>query len=533
MSEISSDNTIALTIDAQAVEVPPGATLLEAARQAGIEIPTMCFLPGRPASTSCMVCVVKVQGHSPLLPACGTKAEPGMVVESETPEVHAARRAALELLLSEHVGDCLGPCHLACPAQMNIPLMLRQIAAGQLNEAIATVKQDIALPAVLGRICPAPCEKACRRRTKDNAVAICLLKRYVADVDLATQQPYQPVSEGTNGKRVAIVGAGPAGLSAAYYLARRGHACTLFDDHDQPGGMVRYSVDEEQLPREVLDAEIATITNLAVQFKPQCTLGHDISLATLRSEFDAVLIAIGQVEPADAGGLGLTASDRGVQAQRRTFQTELPDVFAAGSAVRPTRLAVRACADGRQAATAIDQYLTHKPLTGETPPFNSRMGKLQQGEIDVFTALANAAARVENGQVADDGLRHEQARTEAERCLHCDCRKADRCQLREQAQAYQATVNRYGSERPLFTQLTQHADLIFEPGKCIKCGICLTLAREAAEPLGLSFIGRGFDVRVAPPFDESLADALTQAAKTCVERCPTGALAWKNQTISG
>ena len=173
-----------ITIDGREVQVPAGATILDAAEKLGISIPTMCHLRGHEAATSCMVCVVKVAGVNGLVPACGALVRDEMQVQSDCPEVLEARKAAIELLLSDHVGDCVGPCQMGCPAHMNIPQMIRQIAAGQLKDAIATVKRDIALPAVLGRICPAPCEKACRRRQHDEAVSICLLKRYVADVDL-------------------------------------------------------------------------------------------------------------------------------------------------------------------------------------------------------------------------------------------------------------------------------------------------------------------------------------------------------------
>ena len=152
-----------LKIDHREVEVPPGATVLDAARALGIDIPTLCFRDGCEAATSCLVCLVKIAEHRRLVPACATAAAEGMEVESETAEVRQFRRSALELLLSDHLGDCLAPCWFTCPAHMDIPQMLRQVAAGQLHEAIATVKRDIALPAVLGRICPAPCEKSCRR----------------------------------------------------------------------------------------------------------------------------------------------------------------------------------------------------------------------------------------------------------------------------------------------------------------------------------------------------------------------------------
>jgi len=184
-----------LIIDNREIVVDDGATILEAAGKLGIEIPTMCFLKEYTASTSCMICIVKIAGIKSFVPACGTIATDGMKVETSSQEIHQARKVALELLLSDHLGDCVGPCEIICPAGMDIPLMIRQIKAGRLKDAIATVKRDIPLPAVLGRICPAPCENGCRRTKFDQAVSICLLKRYAADVDLFSDQPYLPVCE--------------------------------------------------------------------------------------------------------------------------------------------------------------------------------------------------------------------------------------------------------------------------------------------------------------------------------------------------
>ena len=240
---------IPLTVDNQKVQVQEGTTLLEVAQQLGIHVPTLCFAKGYKPSTSCMVCVVRVEGLKSLVPACGTRAAEGMVVTTCDDKIQQARKTAIELLLSDHVGDCVGPCERGCPADMNIPKMIRQIAAGKFEEAIQTVKKDIPLPAVLGRICSAPCEKVCRRAQADSAVSICLLKRFVADWDLASEHPYQPVCRTDTGKKVAIVGAGPCGLSAAYYLRLAGIACTVLDDHQHPGGTLRYgNLDRQQLP---------------------------------------------------------------------------------------------------------------------------------------------------------------------------------------------------------------------------------------------------------------------------------------------
>ncbi len=513
-----------LFIDNHHVDVDEGATILDAAEKLGIEIPTMCFMKGYEPSTSCMICVVKVNDRPGLAPACGTPAEEGMRVDTQCEQVQQARKAALELLLSDHVGDCLGPCHVICPAQMNIPLMIRQIAAGTLREAIMTVKKDIALPAVLGRICPAPCERGCRRAAIDEAVSICLLKRYVADVDLQSASPYVPDCKPSQGKKAAIVGAGPAGLAAAYYLQQAGVACIVFDDREKPGGMLQYGVPQEELPRDVLDKEIAVIERLGVTFKANTRIGTKVSLEQLTREFDAVFVAGG----ADAEPLGLTTDRNGIEVDRNTYQTNLPNVFAGGDAVRKRKLAVRAVADGREAAVSIVQYLSGQEVSGPAKPFNTRIGKIKDDEKEAFAACARQDQRV-TASKSGDGLTDEQARREAARCLHCDCRKADHCKLRQYSQIYEARPGRFKGERRLFVQNIQHPQVIYEPGKCIDCGLCIQTAAKAGEELGLAFIGRGFNVRVEVPFDRSMKESLKRSAAECVTNCPTGALAFSTE----
>ena len=124
---------ITLTIDNKEVQAPEGSNILEAAERAGVHIPTLCYAKTLKPSSSCMVCVVRIEGLKSLVPACGSKAADKMVVTTNSDEIRAARTAAIELLLSDHVGDCLGPCAVGCPAKMNIPLMIRQIAAGDFS----------------------------------------------------------------------------------------------------------------------------------------------------------------------------------------------------------------------------------------------------------------------------------------------------------------------------------------------------------------------------------------------------------------
>ncbi len=513
-----------LTIDDRQVEVPDGSTVLDACRKLGIEIPTLCYLDGLEPFASCFLCVVQVEGQANLVPSCATPAAEGMVVRTDSDDVRTARQTCLELLFSDHLGDCMGPCHSICPATMNIPLMIRQIAANDLPAAIRTVKADIALPAVLGRICPAPCEKGCRRKDKDRPVSIMLLKRYVADADLAGGEPYLPDGAPETGKRVAIVGAGPAGLAAAWYLRQRGIGAVLFDDHPEPGGMLRYAVEEDALPRDVLDAEIDLVRRLGAEFRMDTRVGRDVGLDELRRDFDAVLMAVGQlgdkVDP-----LGLATAREKLDADPRKLTTPTEGVFAAGDVIRRNKLTVRAVNDGKMVAASIAQHLAGEEVRGYRHEFTCHIGKLMEGEVQRFMPEATDRSRLEP-DAPGAGFTREQAEAESSRCLHCDCRKPVACKLRAYADEYGISSTRYKGERRVFEQHRGRPQVIYEPGKCIDCGICVRIAERDRERLGLTFIGRGFQVRVGVPFNEALSDALTEAAGEVVRSCPTGALSF-------
>ncbi|MCF6333812.1 MAG: FAD-dependent oxidoreductase, partial [Draconibacterium sp.] len=223
---------ITLKINNKQIEVEEGTSVMKAAQQMGVEIPNMCTHNELEHFTSCMVCMVKDQSNGKLFPSCSVEATNGLEVVTDDDEIKESRQTALELLLRENVGDCEAPCQIGCPAHMDIPKMNRLIAAGKFDEALKVVKKDIALPAVLGRICSAPCENACHRKTVDEPISICLLKRIVGDdgntVDLNSPNP--------TGKKVVVIGAGPAGLAAAYYLQIKGVQVTLIDKNKKAGG---------------------------------------------------------------------------------------------------------------------------------------------------------------------------------------------------------------------------------------------------------------------------------------------------------
>ncbi len=516
-----------LTIDNRVLDVPDGTTLLAAARGLGIAVPALCYRDGLEHVTSCMLCVVEDVRTGQLHPACSTPAQEGMVIATASASIIEARRTALELLLGDHLGDCEGPCRRACPADMNIPEMLHCIAAGEMREAIHVVKRHIALPAALGRICPAPCEKACRRGAQDAPVSICLLKRHVADVDLFSASPYAPELPAPSGFRVAVVGAGPAGLAAAYALMREGHACTVFEKRNLPGGGLRTPELLAKLPPEILDAEIGQISRLGWDLQTGVEIGKDLSLQELKQRFDAVILAWGDVGPELAEKFGLNRGPHGIAADWRTHRTDDPAVFACGNAVVPGHLAVRAVAQGQTAAAAVGQMLRGEPVAGVRRIYNHRLvGTLAPEELATFMAGADPGPRTAPADRATGAYAAGEAQTEAARCLHCDCRKPDACLLRRYADEYGANPRGWRPAERRQVEIVRHGNTLYEPGKCIACGICVRIAAAAKEPLGLTFIGRGFTVRVGVPFHESLEKGLSKVAAECVEACPTGALAY-------
>ena len=520
---------IEVTIDGRRVSVAEGATLLEAAREAGAEIPTLCHRDGLPHTASCMLCLVK-DNTGRLVPACSTPARDGMTIDTAAADVRDARRSCLELLLSEHLGECRARCQAACPAGMDIPAMTRAIAAGDARAAVAIVKAHIALPAVLGRICAAPCEKACRRGRLDAPVSICLLKRWVADVDLAQPDPFRPAAGPPTGKCVAVIGAGPAGLAAAYYLVRAGHRCRIFDRQTAAGGALRTHVSRDRLPLDVLDAEAGQIARLGGEFVFDTDLHGPEQLAALKAGHDAVVVAAGTgaIDLADA--LGVERDEQGLRVDPRSLQTTCPGIYAGGSARRPMQMAVRAVADGRRLAVAADAWLRTGAAATAAARFDSVMPPMDARDMAVLGEDADAAERVQPAADAAGGYTEEEAGREARRCLGCDCRKAVSCRLRTWAAAYGANQRRYAAAgHRAFERDGSHDALIYEPGKCIRCGICVRIAALRDETYGVTFLGRGYDMRVGTPFRERLDAALQTCAAECVEACPTGALAMRGE----
>jgi len=283
------------------------------------------------------------------------------------------------------------------------------------------------------------------------------------------------------------------------------------------------------LAEDILDGEIGVILKLGAIFQGNTRIGVDVSLADLRKDFDAVFLAPGDIKPDGGEYADLEFGPKGIDVDGPTYQTSIAGVFAGGDAVRRRKLAVRSVADGKEAAVSIAQFLSGRQVTGPGKPFNTHMGKLLDGEIEKFATSASQSSRLAPSSDCA-GFTNRQGRDEAGRCLHCDCRKPDACKLRQYAGDYGAKPSRYKAQRKMFEQKSGHRDIIYEPAKCIHCGLCIEIASEAKEELGLTFIGRGFDVQVAVPFGRSIADGLKKTADKCVNACPTGSLAFKDKT---
>lgn len=281
-----------LTINGKEITAPAGSTILEAARSNGIYIPTLCYDEAVEIYGACGLCVVEAQGVPKLLRSCSSKVSEGMVINTESERVVKSRKIAMELLMSAHDGDCVAPCQLACPANTDCQGYVGLIANGKFDDALKLIKEKIALPASIGRVCPHPCEKACRRGKVEEPINIAQLKAFAADLDLKGDAYLPEIAEET-GKKVAIVGGGPAGLTAAFYLRRMGHQVTVFDMMEKMGGMLRYGIPQYRLPKEVLDSEISVIEKTGVKLVNNVKFGKDITLDMLKSVNDAVILAPG------------------------------------------------------------------------------------------------------------------------------------------------------------------------------------------------------------------------------------------------
>jgi formate dehydrogenase major subunit len=676
------------------VQAFKGETILDMTKRLGVFIPTLCNDDRLEPFSSCYLCVVEVVGMKGLQPACSTKVNEGMKIYSDNEKVRKSRKAALELLLSNHYADCTAPCRQTCPAGVDVQGYVSLINKGLYKEAVALIKEVNPLPAICGRVCVRPCEASCRRNfIEDTGVGIDYLKRYASDMDSASGDPWKPEVQPKTGKRTAIIGAGPAGLTAAYYLAVQGHQAEIFEASPNPGGMLRYGIPPYRLPNEIIDSEVKNITDLGVKIHYNKRLGSGISYKEIKEKFDSCILTIGaqigtpigcendKAENVLSGidflrnmemtgqhydftskkvgviGGGNTAMDccrtamrcgaekvyiiyrrtekempanpieihesklEGIEylfltapakvntdesgklkslscyrmelgepdasgrrrpvkiegsefeivldiilaaigqktnveflddlnnnlaekleltkwgeilTDKKTLQTSVKNIFAAGDAVTGPATLIEAIAQGRKAAKTCSQFMSGLPLSGEPFEFISRKDNFEKQKKEDYKDFFAEQGREEMPTLEADkrknfyevelGYSENQAFNESLRCLECGCTEYYTCDLKKYATEYGAVQTKYGGDFKKFRIDFSHPYIEIDNSKCILCSRCVRICSEVVNANALGLVNRGFDTFVSPSGQVSLSETECESCGMCISTCPTGAI---------
>lgn len=400
------DNSFNILLNGEIVKGIPGETILELAKRNGIEIPTLCNDERLEPFTACYLCVVEVEGMRGHQPACSTRLAEGMKIITDNEGIRKSRKMALELILSNHYADCIGPCKQTCPAGVDVQGYISLIDKGQYHEAIALIKETNPLPAICGRVCVRPCEAECRRNMlgEGAAVGIDYLKRFAADYDLANPGKFVPVVKPSTGKKVAVIGAGPGGLSAGYFLQTEGHQVDIFEAAPRPGGWLRYGIPEYRLPNDILDQEVKNITDLGVNIFYNKKLGENISYHEIKTHYDATILTIGSQKGTGVGCEGDDAQNvfsgidflknMEITGQRYDFRGKTIAVVGGGNtAMDCCRTSIRCHAD--------KVYVIYRRTEKEMPanPIEIHESKLEGVEY-LFLTLPKKINKNELGEVS-------------------------------------------------------------------------------------------------------------------------------------
>ncbi len=290
------------TADQKTYQAPAGMTILDALLKEGVEIPHLCHdVRLNDPNKTCGLCVVKLENEDRVVRSCATVVEEGMVITTNSEELQDYRKVRMEQLLEDHNADCVAPCQSTCPAGIDIQSYLSHASNGNWLAALRTIMEKNPFPSVCGRVCPHSCESECRRNLVDEAVNINGVKRAVSDYAIAEDITADFDKREGTGKRIAVVGGGPAGLSAAFYGRLKGHEVTVFDKQEKMGGMMRYGIPDYRLPQEVLDRELKNIEDLGVKYRNKKALGMELKLSELKSDFDAVYLSVGSWQATSMG----------------------------------------------------------------------------------------------------------------------------------------------------------------------------------------------------------------------------------------
>ncbi|MCG9639682.1 formate dehydrogenase subunit alpha [Vibrio sp. Isolate34] len=392
---------IQIVIDGKFRIVEQGQTVLEAAKTCGLEIPSLCGLNKTADKVPCDLCVVEVDGMG-VTRSCELEVVNGLNITTQSKQLTTHRQDALNRIMADHYADCEAPCQTACPAGVDIQSYLHHIAQNDHTKAIEVIKKTLPMPLSIGRVCPAFCETECRRNLVDDSIAIRQLKRHAADADLAAQESYMPAKKPSKGKSIAIVGSGPGGLTAGYYLSNEGYDVSVYESMPQAGGWLRYGIPEYRLPKSILDQEIELMCRNGMVVQCDKKLGVDFTLSDLSRDFDAVCLAVGASQAvemnypgSDLGGcyLGVDYLKDYVTAKQFTTGKKVAVIGGGNTAIDCARTAVR---DG------ADTTLIYRRTRDEMPAEDYEIEEAEHEGVK-FHFLTNPAENIadENGHVSE------------------------------------------------------------------------------------------------------------------------------------
>lgn len=376
------------------VEAEAGEMLINVAARYNVEIPSLCHNNKVKSYGACGICVVESAKGGKLMRSCSTEVGPqfeGMDIITESPRVVQARKIAIELLMTDHTGDCRPPCVMECPAHTDCQGYVGLIANGFETEAIKRIMEKIPLPASIGRVCPHPCEKACRRAALEEPISIANLKRFAADVNLDKgENAYKPAVMPETGKRIAVIGGGPAGLTAASVLRGRGHAVEVFDMMPEMGGMLRYGIPEYRLPKAVVAQEVALLASMGIKMQNNAKIGTgERTLENLKKKYDAVIVAIGAWTSSKMRipGEDLKGVMGGIDFLRQIALGNLPDIGKKVAIVGGGNTAMDACRSAVRAG-AQEVYTLYRRTRAEMPADQLEIDEAEEEGV-VFKFLCN------------------------------------------------------------------------------------------------------------------------------------------------
>jgi formate dehydrogenase major subunit len=393
-------STFQITIDHKNCTFEKGQTILDVAKANNIEIPTLCHHPLVKTYGACGICLVEDENSPKLYRACATEASEKMVIHTNGKRAEDARKTALELLFSDHRGDCRPPCTLACPGHTDCQVYTGLIGNGKYKEALRVIKRVIPLPACIGRVCPHPCEDACRRQLVEEPIAIAELKSFAADMDLLSDDRFIEEIPEPTGKKITVIGGGPAGLTAAYFLALKGHSVEIIEAMPHAGGMLRYGIPQYRLPKEILDKEIENIARLGVTFRYNTRVGKDVTFGELKENSNAVYVAIGAWQSAPMRCIGEEAEGvlGGIDFLIAVAQGEKPYLGKTVAVVGGGNTAMDACRTAiRMGAQKV--YVLYRRTENEMPAEKLEIKEAREEGVEFRFLVAPTEVLTENNKV--------------------------------------------------------------------------------------------------------------------------------------